>query len=423
MSQRGGKRDIERPKPVKKIILPEKFPGWRLLAAILFAAVGAAALTYAFAAYFHMDSGWRTIEVPASAQANCSEEFSFQYYLGDNGVSASAEYRNIVALYTEAAVRAHRLFHNNQGFDGVHNIYYINQHPNEIIEVDEVLYQAFQTLQDYGSRWLYLGPVYAEYTNLFYCNDDSETQSYDPYQSAETAAYFAEIAAYAQNPAKIDIQLMENHQIKLSIADDYLAYAEETGFTGFIDFFSLKNAFIIDYLAEVMRSNHYTSGYLSSYDGFVRNLDDGETAYSYQLYDRVGVHVYPAAAVQYRGAVSIVYLRNYMMNSMDRQHYYELANGEIRTAYIDSTDGLCKSAVNNLMGYAYDSGCAQVMLQILPIYTADIFDKEKADELCEKGIYTVYCMDYTIYHNDPDLSFLELYEKDGVSYTAVCSSR
>ena len=53
-------------------------------------------------------------------------------------------------------------------FDGVKNLYYINQHPNEEIEVEEVLYQAFSLLEKYGNRAIYLAPVYIQYKNLFW---------------------------------------------------------------------------------------------------------------------------------------------------------------------------------------------------------------------------------------------------------------
>lgn len=35
----------------------------------------------------------------------------------------------------------------------------------------------------------------------------------------------------------------------------------------------MKNAFITDYVADVMIDNGYTLGSLTSYDGFTRNLD------------------------------------------------------------------------------------------------------------------------------------------------------
>ncbi|MCD8014832.1 MAG: hypothetical protein LUG99_16995 [Lachnospiraceae bacterium] len=58
----------------------------------------------------------------------------------------------------------------------------------------------------------------------------------------------------------------------LFVSDDHLAYAEETGFLSYIDFFWMKNAFIIDYLTDTLIEKGYTQGASSSYDGFDRNL-------------------------------------------------------------------------------------------------------------------------------------------------------
>ena len=59
----------------------------------------------------------------------------------------------------------------------------------------------------------------------------------------------------------------------MSVSDDYLAFAEKNFISDFIDFSWMKNAFITDYVADVMIDNGYTLGSLTSYDGFTRNLD------------------------------------------------------------------------------------------------------------------------------------------------------
>lgn len=418
MNRMVGNRGNEHLKPVKKIELSEKFPKRRLLAVIILALIGVTTLTYSLVSYFHVDSGWRTIETSSSAEANCSNEFSFQYLLGKSGMSATAEYKAIASLYTDLTVRAHQLFHNNQNFDNMQNLYYVNQHPNEIIEVDSVLYHAFETLQAYESRWIYFAPVYAEYANLFACNDDSETISFDPYQNKEVAAYFAEIADFANDSSMIELELLGENRIRLFISEEYFAYAKDIGFSCFIDFFSLKNAFIIDYLAEELISHNYTLGHITSYDGFLRNLDGSGEIYSYQLYDRVGQHVYPAAELVYQNAISIVSLRNYMLGNMDKQHYYELANSEIRTSYIDSSDGFCKSTVNNLTGYTYSKGCSDVALELMPIYAADTFDETVLSSLQDKGIYSIYGKDYVLYYNEASLLLSALYENEDITYHA-----
>ena len=247
--------------------------------------IGAGALVYALMSFLTVKAGWTTIGT-SSSEADCSDEFIFQYYLGAGELSPTAENKAVRTLYTEASRTAYQLFHTSQGFDGVHNLYYINQHPNEAIEVDEVLYQAFSLMERYGNRAIYLAPVYVQYSNLFGCNDDAETASFDPRQNDEIAEYFAEVISFAGDEDAVDIRLL---------------------------------------------------GSISSYDGFIRNLDDvSGSEYAFNLFDRNGTTVYQAGVMRYDHAVSIVYLRNYPANnSLDWQHYYTFRNGEIRTAYVD----------------------------------------------------------------------------------------
>ena len=91
--------------------------------------------------------------------------------------------------------------------------------------VDDALYHAFELIAETGNRAIYLAPVYTEYDNLFFCNDDSETVNYDAYQNGEVAAYFSEVAAYSNDPSDVNVELLGGNQVKLSVSDDYLAFA------------------------------------------------------------------------------------------------------------------------------------------------------------------------------------------------------
>ena len=159
--------------------------------------------------------------------------------------------------------------------------------------------------------------MYTEYDNLFFCNDDSETVNYDAYQNGEVAAYFSEVAAYSNDPSDVNVELLGGNQVRLSVSDDYLALQRRIYF-GFIDFRD-ENAFITDYVADVMIDNGYTLGSLTSYDGFTRNLDqtsaitklnagpdtsgtaEENADYSFNLYDRQGNIIYPAGVMHYDG--------------------------------------------------------------------------------------------------------------------------
>lgn len=383
-------RDLPHPEPVEKIRLSEQKPKLRFLLVVCLILLAVGAFAYGIMHWLGKEDGWITIDVNSAAELNCGSEFIFQYYLGDNGLSATAEHKLVSESYSKACVKAYQLFHNKE-IGTVHNVGYINAHPNEEIEVDEALYTAFEICAAYQNRNLYLGPVYELYDSLFYCEEDWETASFDPAQNEELKEFFAEVAAYAQNPDEVELQLLGNNRIRLYVSESYLKYAKEEYISNFIDFYWMKNAFITDYLADTMTSEGFTRGNISSYDGFVRNLDaDSGTEYAFNLYDRTGNRVSLAGSMNYTGRKSIVYLRNYPMNSPDFQHYYEFEDGRIRMPYLDTKDGMERTALNNLVCYSADAGCSEILMEMIPVYITDEFEESRLSEAKKRGICSVY---------------------------------
>ncbi|MGM9537877.1 MAG: hypothetical protein ACI3VN_06050 [Candidatus Onthomonas sp.] len=411
---RAGNRDLPHPKPVEKIELSEKHFGLRLVLAVVLLVVGAGCIAYAVSSLFSADDGWCQIESNA-AEYHCGADFTFFYCLGEADVSSTAEKKTITALYSDATELAFQQFTNDVAYEGVHNVYDINRHPNEVLEVDPLLYEAFSLVQAYGDRCIYLAPVYEQYDDLFYCTDDSQAVDFDPRLNPEVAEVYREIAAYANDRDAVDVELLGDNRICLKVSEEYLAYAREHAIDSFVDFFWLKNAFIADYLAEVMISNGYTQGCLSSCDGFVRNLGGSGETYSFEITDRVGQVLYPAAQMTYFGPLSLVALRDY---GVEQESYYTFANGEIRTPYLDSADGLCKSAVSELVCYSQTHSCAEILLQMIPVYISDAFQPEQLTALAEKKIYSVYCQDSRVLYDDPNLTLTELYSGEDAQYAA-----
>ncbi|MGN0378378.1 MAG: hypothetical protein ACI4EU_02180 [Butyrivibrio sp.] len=419
---RTGKDNRPNLKPVEKVQLNEKHTKIRFVIVVLLIAIAAGAFSYGIYSCVSVEPGWAEIEVSSDSGIGCSDEFVLLYKLGAGDTSAMTEKKALTLIYTETLGEAYKIFNNDMSFEGVNNVYELNRHPNEVLVVDDVLYEAFELLQSYDNRNIYLAPVYEQYDDMFYCNDDVETYDFDPYQNSAIAAEYKKIAAYAADSSQVDVLLLGNGQVKLSVSEEYLKYAEENGISSFLDFFWMKNAFIVDYLADTMISKGYTKGTLSSYDGFSRNLDTGNESYHFNIYDRVDRSVYDAAVMEYTGKLGIVFLRDYKMTQLDYWHYYEFSNGETRSSYLDTEDGKCKSALPNLVSYSGKHGCAQILMEISDIYISDEFAEDTLISLDERDIYSVYCIDYTIYYNDSNLRLLDLYDMDNVRYKSVLKS-
>lgn len=372
--------------PVERIELNGEHVGRRLVFACIFLVIGIALLVYAFMQLIGSEEKeWITVEASSSVGASCGPEFTFLYHPGGGELSYKQEQNAVSDAYALLCREAYELFHSREAFEGVNNLYTINRHPNEILTVADGLYEALSAVERSGSRAIYLGPVYSRYNGLFSCTDDSQLADFDPRLSEDVAREYEEILRFANDQQAIHLELLGGGQIRLAVSEEYLAYAQREEIEDLIDFSWMRNAFIADFLAEGLIERGFTRGALSSYDGFIRNLDSSGTSYSLQIIDRMGQTIYPAAVMKYQGPLNIVSLWDYPLSDLDRYRFYQLADGEIRTPYLDPADGLCRNAVHTLTSYAGDKGCGEMLLEIAPVYIADAIQPEALERLAAGG--------------------------------------
>ena len=370
---------------------------WILIGVLL--VVGAVALTAGLLKALETPAGWQKVEGP-SAGLSCSHEFTLMYEFGAGERSATEERKALQPLYAEACVNAWKLFYNEAGETDMTGLYALNQQPNTQLQVDKYLYAALKQLDENGSRALYLGPVYAAYNNLFYSDDEVMALSNDPATDPYTKEYVSKLASFANDPETIQIHLDSDNRVTLQISQEYLNFAKENEITHYLDFGWLRNAFMIDYIAQRLIENGFISGYLTSVDGFVRNLDQRETVYSYNLFDQgkaVGL-------MEYRGAASIAFLRSYPVFDEDYGRYYTFADGRTLTSMIDPGDGQSKTAAPQLVSYSTKVGCAELALSMLPLYVTEDFNESLVNELTEKDIYSIWFAGKELRYNQKDLS-------------------
>lgn len=397
---------MREPKPITRVEVSEKNRTLRIICAVVLLVISALAFTSGIMALLGKDTGWQEVQI-SSKEHNCSDRFLLCYNFSGSGGEAAKRNRLLEQTYEESCIKAYQLFTPDEGFAGVQNVYYVNHHVNEVVTVDPVLYEAFQKLQ--GTPWLYLGPAYAHYYNIFYNAEAYMVETLDPALSQEASAYLAEIAAFASDPEAIRLELLGNQQVKLHVSDAYLAFAQREEIENFIDFAYLTNAFIIDYLADSLTEQGLTNGYLVSTDGYTRNLDS-ENAYSFTIFDRDGSVIYPAGVMEYRGPASIVFLKDYSTAPSDL--HYAVSGDHIVHLFADPADGMYRTSTENLVSYSYDSGCADVALKMLPAFIGDRFT-------VPEDVFSLWCQDETIFYNDESIRITNLLDGENVTYKAV----
>lgn len=416
--KKSSRDNTPRLKPVKQIELSEKNIKlrWVLIAVLLIIAL--VAFGIGIHAFFSTEPGWQQVTVSEKAP-NCSYDFVLMYDFTDYGGSASAVNRKITSMYTEQTQKAYQLFSTNDVETKLHNLYYLNNHLNETVQIDPVLYDALALIVEYNSRYPYLAPAYTEYDRIFISDNDLDAVLYDPAHNPEQSAYLAEVAKFANDPQMIQIRVLGNNQVRLEVAQEYLSFIEEYGIETVFDFGWMRNAFIADYIADALQAEGFTHGYIASYDGFTRNLDERGEPFSFNLFHRQGQDILIPAKIVYDQPMSIVFLRNYPMGQSDRWHYYAYADGGVTSTYLDPTDGMSKSAGENLVCYSKNLGCAEVLLRMAPLYITDTLDTQMISALKQNQIYAIWYEGTTLRYNDTALKPQLLPVEDGYSYMVV----
>lgn len=396
----------------KEIEVDHKNTKARWILALVFFIIAVIALTYALVSYLNQDPGWRKVET-TSSELNCSEDFTLNYYLGDQGADIIATNKLITQIYTEATEQAYQLFYAHAPA-GSGNLRDVNDGVGKTVTVAQPLYDALALIESYGNRSIYLAPVYVEYNRIFHSESQAEAASYDPAQNPELVDYIRELSAFANDPEQISLELLENSQVRLNISPDYREFAQRYEIDTFLDFGWMKNAFIADLIAQKLTEQNLTHGYLVSTDGFTRNLDPSGQSYGLDLLDRYENTVYAAAKLSYTGPVSMVSLRNYPLSDRDRWQYYGFDNGRIVTVMLDPKDGMSKSATDNLVGISQELGCGELLLQLAPLYVT-----EQLDERALGALSDIQCIWFegTALKHTGSLQIELLQQENGPAYT------
>ena len=404
-------------RPVKRVELSETNVKIRMIAIVVLLAIAVTAIGTGLMSVLKTEPGWQLVQAN-SQKANCGSDFVLQYDFSLDGGDASAKYRQLEILYSQAVEEAFLIFSADVEDAACANAAFLNAHLNEIVTVHEALYEALSLVVQYNDRHVFTAPAAVEYNRVFLSEGDAEAMQYDPAHNAETARWLQDLAIFVSDEGHIGLDILDNNQVRLNVSEEYLAFGEEYGIEIYLDFGWMTNAFRADYLADALKDAGFTNGYLASYDGFTRNLDTRGNSYSVNLFARNGNDINLPAQLDYNRPVSIVALRDYPMTQEDRWHYYGYENGDIVTAFVDPVDCRSKCAISDLVCYSYDLGCAEVLMQSAKTFTADAFLEENLAQLTQEGIWSIWSQGLTLMYNEKEAAVTAL-QNNGDAYSII----
>ena len=96
------------------------------------------------------------------------------------------------------------------------------------------------------------------------------------------------------------------------------------------------------------------------------------------------------ARLSYTGPMSLVQLRDFPMAEQDRWHYFAYSSGHITSVYLDPANGLTGPAMDSLTGYSMEKGCAQLLLELAPVFLGAESDSAGLEALVRVGTFAVW---------------------------------
>ena len=397
-------------RPITRIELSES--NIRLRVILLGILILVAVVAIGMAIYYGIQDqpGWMEVKTTCD-EPNYSSEFAFMYDFSKAGDQAMAVNRGVIQLYSTAMEDAYRIFSKDASTEQIYNLYFLNNNYNRNVTIDPALYRALELLDSYDNRSIFLAPVYAEYDRVLRSESDVEASEYDPSKNPEAKAYLDALMTFVRDPEAINLQLLGDNQVCLQVSEEYLAFAQEQEITEFLDFGWMRNAFVADYIANLLLDAGYDDGYLESVDGFHRSLSD-VGALQKNIYHRQGKDIYIPGTMTCSGKLSMVALRDYPLSTLDRWAYYVYEDGRIVSNRVNPETGDCRMAAAELVSYSGDLSCAGLLLEMLPIVFAEDLDEDALNALREQGIYSVWCEKLALCYNQQDLP-LETRENEG----------
>ena len=369
---------------MEHVEVPESHVKLRAILFVLAILLAVVAFGFGLNSLLTPETGWKAVE----ASGSNSGEITLQYNYGAGVQGTAAERRQVNDVYSTALTQAEQQL--SQAGNNTVSLYTVSTNPNQTVTVEPILYRALERFCATSSRAIYYGPLYSRYYALFASQYDEAAAEYDPARSSDAGAFAAQIAAFAQNPDQIDLELLGENQVRLNVGKEYLAYARENELDTLLDFGFVKNAFVIDAVADALTDAGLTGAVLTSTDGFSRSLCQG--SFGVNLLEATDSGYRQAAAAAYNGPRSVAALRAFPVDSGDALRFYIYEDGTICPPVLDETTGLLTAANDNLVLFG-DGSVGDLALQAMQALSH--WDLEGLSCLYSRE-NAVYCTDKTV---------------------------
>ncbi len=282
-----------------------------------------------------------------------NKRLNLVYYLDDSSPSSTNnKYQTIKDFVLEKAKYFFDLFYSFQDHDLV-GMNYINAHPNEDIQIDELLYNSLKdAYSKSNSNYSIFGGLLTTYyescftyfkKNNDYLNNDTIKNDLDNIKEI-----------YQDVDNNFSLTFKDNNIINFSYSSKVSSFLtsieDQSEEVRVLDFNILFNSYFLDYMKSQMKENNYLKGYFYTPNGemsFIGNLFSSDNEIN--IYDIKDNKVTPVGTIKNRGEVNVSSFRTFSINDSDASYFNTFTYNEntyTRNLLLSINTCACNEVVN-----------------------------------------------------------------------------
>ena len=209
--------------------------------------------------------GINEISNDSSKYSGQMSDFKFYYNLDEE--NAGATLLQLERDYASSFDKIYELVSEYEEIEGIYNIYYINNHVNEDVAIEPVLYNYLKKIYDLNPKYLIEAPLYDYWQGMIYSKDVNQRNKIEPENNTEIKNSLDYFVNTSLN--KISISFLDDYKIRVNVEDDYKKIEDENPYISLSLFY---DAVIMDYIKSYLAKSNHSDGYIISSNGFYLDL-------------------------------------------------------------------------------------------------------------------------------------------------------
>lgn len=348
----------------KDIYVNTKHRTLRTVAFIIALAVAVTAFTMGILSIGHKDEGYQTVTAETDNEAVAyTDGVVFKYYMTGRSGAIKSQLKELTTVYSGVMKRAYKFLDAVNEYQGYSNLATINTavsggSSGDIAvspELYDILKRAYEyTLEGRGYN-MFAGELYAYWNSILSLD---EPEAFDPAADADEAQRLERLTKATSDLTNFNLEFVDDTQciVRLSVSRDYLALLDDLevpvnmtdGSYMILDLNLLRDAFLMEWVANELNSRQYTDGYLESSSGLMVSLAGHERG-EYCEYDFSEAVPVTAGTVPACGNMAVSHFCNVPVGDKELGKYTFTSGESIirRSGFVNAVKGCASEIIAN----------------------------------------------------------------------------